>query len=797
MQALNEFRELRETLRSQPEGDGGLETCAALTTALDGAIASLAERVSDEPAAVIALGGYGRGEQCLWSDVDVMLLHTGADTARLAKAVLYPLWDANLKVGHSVRTVRECATAARDRFETLTTLLSARLVAGDPRLMADLESTMARLLSGRPLAPKLAAMERKRRRAHPYPVMTADVKAGRGALRTFQGVWWERRRASLLGHNEVPATDDEREAHAALLAVRNALHAATGRAIDVYEFDLREPVARWLGSDVLTVSRRLCAALRTGDRLAERHWPDLLVDTGPLAGGRLSSAVRRRFATAEGDGEEGPLLVAARAVRRPGAMILDVATREAFSTDITGTLGDADRSAFIEIISSGERGRVAFGWLEDAGWLGRWFPEWKAVTALPELAPFHEHPVDAHLWRTVDEMRALVTRPAQFAADIIAELGSTEELLLAAFLHDIGKGTGRDHSSAGAEAAASFLRRARFGPAIQADVVAAIRNHLLLGRTATRSDTADPAVIDEVADAVGGLRSLQILYLLTIADARATGRTMWSEWKATLLRELYIRVAGRFGVPGADSPTVDAGEVARLSGGRHPERTVAEHLAAMPADYAAATPEADVVWHLDAVSSLSGPVGVSVDPSGNRVLVTGGDRRGFLLAVCSAFAASGIAVLDARLSTRGDGTVIDVFEVRDDRSGDLVAADRLARFEETLAAVIVGDRDVRRTVEERAAAYPAPASVDVVVRAGPPDSHRHTVLEVRAPDRIGLLVAIAEALYSEGLDVYLAKVDTRAGEAVDTFHVRRLGVPIRTEPELAALTRRIEDRLRG
>ena len=122
---------------------------------------------------------------------------------------------------------------------------------------------------------------------------------------------------------------------------------------------------------------------------------------------------------------------------------------------------------------------------------------------------------------------------------------------------------------------------------------------------------------------------------------------------------------------------------------------------------------------------------------------------------------------------------------------------RWPRFDETLAAVVAEGRDVRPAVQERAAAYPAPASTAVAVRALGADSHRHTVIEVRAPDRIGLLAVIAEALYNEGLDVHLAKIDTRAGEAIDVFHVRRLGVPIRTEAELAALTRRLEDRLRG
>ena len=176
--------------------------------------------------------------------------------------------------------------------------------------------------------------------------------------------------------------------------------------------------------------------------------------------------------------------------------------------------------------------------------MDREFPEWGPVATAPQLAPFHDHPVGAHLWRTVDEMQAMINDDGD-TAEIVDEVGSTEELLLAAFLHDIGKARGGNHEIVGAELAATFLRRAGFGPATIGVVVNAVRLHLLLAQTATRRDIADPAVIDEVAATVGDLHHLQVLYLLTIADLRATGTTMWNEWRATLLRRLYRRVARR------------------------------------------------------------------------------------------------------------------------------------------------------------------------------------------------------------------------------------------------------------
>jgi [protein-PII] uridylyltransferase len=796
---LEGFLETRRRLRAEATGDGGLDTCAVLTTALDSSIEHLFAQVGAD-SAVVALGSYGRGELCLWSDVDLMLLHAGADTDRLVKSVFYPLWDANLKVGHSVRTVRECGVAARERIDSMTSLLSARLVAGDQSLLAELEKEMARVASGRPLAPHLAVLERERRRKEPYPVMAADVKSGRGALRTYQALGWERRRAELLGQAREDETVEERAARSTLLAVRNGLHASEGRAFDLYDFDVREPVARWLERDVATVSRSLCRALQLGDRLAEKRWPDLLSSSDPVArlGRRVLGRVGRRRGGGASGQTAGPLGAAANMAAERGGLSVDAGDWAELAGPSQGSWPQSERRALLDLIVAGEPGRVVFGWLEEAGWVHRDFPEWEAISAMPQLAPFHEHPVDAHLWRTTDEMIRLIREPDGIGAEIVADLDPAEELLLlSAFLHDIGKGVDGDHSEQGAEVAAGFLDRAGFEPSTIEAVTAAVRHHLLLARTALRRDIASPEVIDEVAGAVGEIEILQILYLLTIADSRATGRTMWSEWKETLLRQLYLRVAARLEHGAAEPAVVEAEAVARLTMGRVRPETVDEHLAMLPPDYAVATEPGEVVRQLEVVSELAEQTILSVSDSGEQVLVVGHDRRGFLLSVCRAFAANGIGVHDARLYTRADGVVFDVFEVRDDRTGTAVEPDRWAKVQLTLAGPEPDGLAVRDMVRQRAAAYDTGRQMPVTVRPRPELPQLNTVLEVRATDRVGLLVDVVEALYAEGLDLHLARIDTRANQAIDVLHVSRSGAPIREDDELADLCRRLEDRIRG
>ncbi len=800
MSALQGFLDLCREVAASPIGDGGLDTCAALTASLDAALAALAAPMADEPgAAVVALGGYGRGEQCLHSDVDVMLLHEVSDPDRLARHVLYPLWDANLKVGHSVRTVAEAVIAARSRFDTLTSLLSGRLVAGDAALFAAFEKRLAGLVKGRPLSPALATEERVRRSVDPYQVMAADLKNGRGALRTFQGLWWERRRAALLGREPDPEHPEEREARGTLLAVRNALHAVAGRAIDEYNPDLREPVARWLGEDVATVSARLCRALRYGDHLAERHWPDIHPGDDPMVGfgRRVFASIRSRFRPVEIAPSRRPLELAARAAARPEGVWFDSVEIEQIRAGVDQQWTAGDREAFLALLTAGERGRAAFGWLEELGWVSIAIPEWRAVAAAPQLAPFHEHPVDAHLWRCVDEMQSLLDGGDPLVGKVVAELGSTEELILSAFFHDIGKAQGGDHAEVGAVAVERFFRRAGFGPATSGAVIGAVRHHLMLARAATRRDIADPAVVAEVVDTAGDLRALQILYLLTIADSRATGRTMWSEWKATLLRQLFVRAAAQFGEEPPDPATAALDAVLAAAGDPLTQRAVEEHVAAMPDGYLDVFSPEHVLWHLEAAARREGDASIHVRPGSptDTVVVVGSDRAGFLFATSSVFAANGIGVLSARLMTRADGTVIDTFQVHRDRGREPIPAERWARVEHDLRAALAGRLDVAEMVRKRAEAYTGRSATPVQVAPRPGAAPRHTVVEVRATDRIGLLADIVGALYAEHLDIDLAVVETRGTDVVDVFHVRRDGHPIRDEAETTAICHRVAERI--
>lgn len=584
--SLGWFIDLRESLRAKRIGRGGRELCEELTRSLDQAISGLID-AEGRGVAVVALGGYGRRELSPHSDVDLMLLHALDDVSGLAGDLFRPLWDAKLKVGHSVRTLKEAASAARERFDTQTTLLTGRLVSGSEELFSRLMEEVGTVTRARPMRGHLVAAEQARREETPFLVMAADVKSGRGGLRTLQGFEWERRREELIGRFSPGPEPEEEQAHESLLRIRNALHVVAGRAHDTFSPELREPLSRWLGDEPLSVAGDLVDSLQAVDGLAEQRWPELSED-------RSGHLMRRVWSRISG-------------------------TAEPVSGATTPSI-----EQLVLMLEQGERGRVAFERLWEKGLLDEVLPEWEVVRSLPQMEAFHAHPVATHLWRSVHEMLEIMSGEDHYSR-VARELEHPDLLPLIAFLHDIGKGHGGEHSEVGAEIARAFCARMGVEPESSHLVGEAVRLHLLLPLTATRRDLDDPAVIEDVVSEVGSLELLQMLYLLTVADSRATGPSMWSEWKETLLRTLFLRCAARFegDVASHDSDSVRA-RMLELAGAAQRDAAVA-HLDGMAEEYVRSTNASDMLWHITLISSLDGlsNLGVRADRPYDTAVVVG------------------------------------------------------------------------------------------------------------------------------------------------------------------------------
>lgn len=713
--------------------------CRALTEALDSALVELHAPWS-ETTALVALGGYGRSELSPHSDVDLMLLHDQDDVSTVAAAVFRPLWDAKLKVGHAVRTVKEAGAAARGAFETQTTLLTGRLISGRADLFVDMSTRIASVTKARPLRRYLVSAEIERRQASPYLLMATDLKEGRGGLRVLQSFEWERRREDLIGRFSGESTIEEEVSRDFLLRLRNALHVVSGRRYDVFSPEIREAAAKWLGEDVRRVGDDLVTAMREVDRLASHRWPELVESPG----GR-SRPWRRK------------------SVGEPSL-----------------------RQRFTELIEAGTAGRLEAE--KPGGWFDEALPEYRHVVGLAQIEPFHLHPVADHLWRTVDEMVELSREDGPYG-EIARDLSRPGLLSIAAFLHDIGKGTGRDHSEAGAEIAEAFAERLDFGPDERSLLVGAVRHHLLLPSTATRRDLDDPAVIADVAESVGSVQQLQVLYLLTIADSKATGPSMWSEWKATLLRSLYMRVAAALDGEDVAVPTATLEEIEALAADKGIS-DVRTHLDMMPKGYLRSARSEDVVWHLELIAARERTTTLGVrdsDPIQTVVVVAPASSRLRHL-VAAVFASNGIDVLEARMFTRDDGVAIDTFSVRDDMTGGRVDTAKWDTVADGVERAVGGDVDPVADTAKRASAYGRSTSgSDSRVTAVRDEATGRLRVVVKATDRIGRLAEVLGVLSDCGIEIGLAKLDVREGGIVDTFHITTPG----EEADITDLERRI------
>jgi len=764
--ALAPFLARLELVDPSPVGEAGLVRCQQTSDILDAALAELSDETTSE-FAVVAVGGYGRREQSRHSDIDLMLLVPRGGDEAAATQLLYPLWDAGLKVGHSVRRVDEIPTAA-DNIETFTALLDARFVAGSEELYGQLEVALSRLAASRrrQLLSGLRERQDALQRGEPWQLQAIDVKGGRGGLRQLQFVHWLAR-AEQRGDGTSGSTLDASldPVHERLLSTRQAIHALAERPTDTYRDDLAPRVATWLGEETLDCGRALYEAMRTVDRAASEAL------AAPPGGRRWWQLWHRSAATAttEPDGEPTDLEALRRVLRRA-----------------------ADEAITIELDP-----------LSRAPWLERLLPEWEAIRARRHIAPFHVHPVDTHLLRTVAEAGYIAEHddePSRTVA-VAAAIGDRDELLLAAFLHDVGKGREEEHSAAGAVIAERFCARAGLDAATTQRLITVVQHHLLLPSVATRRDIADPRVISEVAEAVGTPRILHLLYLVAIADSRATGPDVWSAWKAQLMRSLYERVLAVLVELGA-APLGTARSLERAQSalaGRFSPDAVARHAAQLEAGYLLSTPPETVGDHMELVDqAIAGGLGVRRDQLDgmDRLTIVCRDRPGLIQALAGTLAAHQANVLGGVAYTRDDGIAIEVWHVGD-ALGHEIDDRRWSRILEAIPAVLDGSYPLEERIAQMRRSYPAaPATVEPTVHVENAASDAYSILEVTAQDRPGLLHAVAHALADLGLDIHLAKMDTLGPEVFDAFYVRREnGRRVEDRDEIERVEARVLDAL--
>jgi [protein-PII] uridylyltransferase len=434
-----------------------------------------------------------------------------------------------------------------------------------------------------------------------------------------------------------------------------------------------------------------------------------------------------------------------------------------------------ERAAFLRLLRAGDRAITVFEALDHEGALTRLLPEWEHVRSLPQRNAYHRFTVDRHSLEAVAECARLLDAadadPLEFDGVVARACRRPDLLLLAALLHDMGKGYSGEHSSIGAEMATDVARRIGLDSEGREVLVWLVRDHLLLADTAMRRDLSDEAVADGVAAACAGDgERLRLLYLLTIGDSRATGPAAWGATKAALLRDLFVKAAA----------AIERGAVAALAqdradalAARIGAEDAAAFLATLPSSYALMFDDETMVRHRALLADREHSVDCHVDGDGRIVAtVAAADRRGLLATLAGALTCCGLTVLEANLFGTSDGMALDVFHASDPY--ERVERHGAERVELTIAGALSGDIDVADGVEARARDYrrlDRPTG-KVVVDVDRDASDSATVFEVHADDDVGLLYRLAATFVAFDLDVTVAKVQTLGDRVVDVFYVR-------------------------
>jgi len=781
------------------------------------------------PFALVAVGGYGRKELAVHSDVDILILfgHRIPDLAKgLTEEILYPLWDLGLDLGYGTRSIKDCLRLSREDFEVLTSMLDARFLCGDSPLFLNLMAG----IQGKVVSKKKEAFARwledlhqirMERNGDASVILEPDLKEGVGGLRDYHHILWiakaffelmsprDLETTGRLSHNEYL----ELHRHLSFIwLVRNHLHQLSNRKNDCLHFEYQEKAAPRLGyrdrEDLLAVEQFMgdlhaaMASVKALNRAFIRaHLPrerglwkraecmevgeGLHVHQGEIGFDSATTILK------------DPLLLMTLFVQssRTGCPLSMEARR--LVTEFLPLVDDALRRSpeavggFLQIVN-GDRAFDVLNQMHEVGFLSAFIPEFGDIANRVQFDAYHTFPVGRHSLETLRRLKGTRGEKDIFLLDILLELPDSEPLLLAGLFHDIGK-VGKDHAVRGVEIARGILERFQYPQRDVEEVLFLIRHHLLLVETATRRDLADEKSVVNCARLIGSPERLRMLYLLTWADSMATGPRAWSDWIANLVQELFFKVLH----------ILDKGELATLDASEKVRRTMDEarrspvlqgiglnpepFFEVMSPRYLLTAVPRDMVRHMEMLHRMRNLSAEEVrypfcletreNPGEGCAEVTflAKDRPGLFADMAGVLALNSLNILSADIYTWRDGTAVDIFKVT--RPLDAIHPEAVwQRVREDLKRTFEGKLSLPyRLGQKRSSPFLSTSDKpsrppQVVIDNAPSDFF--TLIEVFADDRVGLLYLITKTLFDLRLDIRIAKIATKGDQIADVFYVR-------------------------
>ena len=843
-------------------GGSGADCVRDYAKLIDRIVAALAEVAAShiypspnptvaERFAVVANGGYGRGEMAPCSDVDLLFLLPYRRTGRveqIVETVLYALWDLGLKVGQAVRSVDECIRGAKADMTIRTTLLESRLVWGEQSLFDTLRRRYRKdVVRGGGLdfvEAKLAERdERHKRLGDSRFVLEPNVKDGKGGLRDLHTLFWIGKYLyqvetvdELVVRGMLTRQEAQRFAKASrhLTTLRCHLHYLTGRTEERLTFDLQREIAARLGyadragvsgverlmrhyflvaKDVGDLTRIFCAALEAESRRKPRRPLGLFMRGTPtpledfvVDGERLDVADQTQFETTPLD-----MIRLFEVAQRHDVDIhpnaLKLITRSLRLIDGELRRDPEANRLFLSILTSEKDPEQALRRMNGAGVLGRFIPDFGRVVAQMQFDMYHVFTVDEHTLRAIGFLsridRGDLEAELPLAAEALTRSVSRRALYVAVLLHDIAKGRGGDHSEIGSRIAR------RLGPRFGLDdeetetVEWLVRHHLLMSRVALKRDIEDAKAINDFVRVVESPERLRLLLVLTVADINAVGPGRWNAWKGTLLGRLFHRaqaiMSGGFDVEDYGNRVTAAQQAARDALPGWSEEAIADFLSRGYPPYWLSLDTDTHIRHAGLLRELDGSATqLLVDTRVDRrhevteVTIITPDHPGLFSRLAGALAVCGANILDAKIFTLADGMAVDIFNVQDAATGGAFdAPDKLARLSVNIDRGLSGALSPVQELARRRSAYPSRTralKVQPRVLIDNEVSRSHTVIEVNARDRPGLLYDLTRALTRLSLQISSAKISTVGLRAVDVFYVKDVfGLKVTHETKLEAI----------